>query len=160
MLVIVYFVLLIVQPIKLVASSFGDFISFTSTNTNTTNSSGQIASSGNVTWNVNKKLSYVDLYSTRQTSNKTIVPYPNWYFGFKLNKDYDPTYLFLGLYQAVYDGKGYYYGGISFDKCTNSTIFPEYDNLTSFYCPNATDVAMHYEYANGYYQTVSMDIRK
>ena len=115
-LIIVYFVLLIVQPIKLVASSFGDFISSTSSNTNTTNSSGQITTSGDVSWNVGKKMSYVDLHSTRQTSNKTVVPFPNWYFGFKLSKDYDPTYIILYLYQAVYDGKGFYYGTISFDK--------------------------------------------
>ena len=116
MLIIVYFVLLVVQPIKLVASSFGDFISFTSKNANTTNSSGQITTSGNVTWNVGKKVSYVDLNSKRQSGNTTVVPYPNWYFGFKLDKDYDPTYIILYLYQAVYDGKGYYYSTISFDK--------------------------------------------
>ena len=114
-LVIFYFVLLIVKPIKLVASSFGDFISLNSTNSNATNSSGQITTSGNVTWNVGKKVSYVDLSSTRQTSNKTVIPYPYWYFGFKLSKVYDPTYIILSLYQAVYDGTGNYYGDIAFD---------------------------------------------
>ena len=108
--------LLIVKPIKLVASSFGDFIFLTSTNANTTNSSDQTTSSGNVTWNVGKKVSYVDLHSKRQTSNTTISLYPNWYFGFKLNKDYDATYIILYLYQAVYDGKGAYYGKVSFEK--------------------------------------------
>ena len=85
---------LITKPIKLVASSFGDFISLNSTNANATNSSGQIAISGNVTWSVEKKVSYVDLSSKRQTSNTTVLPYPYWYFGFKLNKVYDPTYVY------------------------------------------------------------------
>ena len=157
-LLIVYLILLSVMPIKLVASSA--YINEYFSNPKNSSNSDEFTTSGNITWNIQKELSFVNLHSLRLNNSVPLSPYPSWYFGFKLSRDYDPTYVILGLYHAAYDGSGYYYGAISFDKWVNNSAFPKYDNLTTFFCPNASDISMLYAYSNGVHSKIAMNIQK
>ena len=160
MLLIIYLILLSVMPIKLVASSAYIFGYFSNQDTNNSSNSNQITTSGNITWNIQKELSFVNLHSLRLNNSVPLSPYPLWYFGFMLNRDYDPTYVQLYLYHSADDGKGLYYGPISFDKWVNNPAFPQYENFTSFFCPNASDISMLYAYSNGAHSKIAMNIQK
>ena len=153
-LLIVYLILLSTMPIKLVASSAYFSNPYNSSNSN------QITASGNITWTTQKELSFVNLHSLRLNNSVSLSPHPSWYFGFKLSRDYDPTYVKLYLYHATNDGKGDYYSPITFDKWQNNSAFPQYDNLASFFWPNASDISMFYAYSNGAHSKIAMNIQK
>ena len=105
-LLIVYLILLSIMPIKLVASS-AYILEYFSNPYNSSNSN-QITTNGNITWNIQKELSFANIHSLRLNNSVPLSPYPLWYFGFKLSRDYDPTYVTLGLYHSANDGKGFY----------------------------------------------------
>ena len=162
LMVLAYLILLVVRPIKLVSNN-SHLLEYSISNGNMTSINGissTFTSNGTINWRENTGYKVINQHELRMRDQNGTKLYPNWYFGVKFSKKYDPTYASFDFYYVRKDSSYETYYPITSGVCQNNTAFPSYDSFITYYWAYDSQLYSRFNYNKTYFQKIAVNINR